>query len=273
MPKPSLALSEPLPAPCTAQPIRSGKSFSNSTPATKVSLVRYVQQVMHLLALRSKKDRSSIYSGQLLMPSLRGGSRAALCAGCGWARRVKVGRAPEEGLPGPGGLPSDLTLIFGASLTLLIKNLSKVRDGNATLRQTCEVIRVCLAHGVPVMLENPISSMMWLAPPLAKLLQHQTCQCITLDQCQFGSRWRKRTRLATWGCGALPRLARLCQGRGGICSRTHKPHIVLSGTSSSGVLWTSLAQAYPTRLCTAVAASFIEASGNLQLQRLRSVGS
>jgi hypothetical protein len=179
----------------------------------------------------------------------------------------------RRGPPGSGWAPIRSNAHIWGIPNLVDKNLSKVRDGNATLRQTCEVIRVCLAHGVPVMLENPISSMMWLAPPLAKLLQHQTCQCITLDQCQFGSRWRKRTRLATWGCGALPRLARLCQGRGGICSRTHKPHIVLSGTSSSGVLWTSLAQAYPTRLCTAVASAFIEASGTLQLQRLRSVGS
>jgi hypothetical protein len=155
MPKPSLALSEPLPAPCTAQPIRSGKSFSNSTPATKVSLVRYVQQVMHLLALRSKKDRSSIYSGQLLMPSLRGGSRAALCADCGWARRVKVGRAPEEGLPGPGGLPSDLTLISGASLTLLIKTCPKSATGTPRYGRRAKSFASALLTASPSCLRTP----------------------------------------------------------------------------------------------------------------------
>eukprot|EP00959_Pyramimonas_sp_CCMP1952_P014360 304036-Pyramimonas_sp.AAC.1 len=64
---------------------------------------------------------------------------------------------------------------------------------------------------------------------------------LVVDQCSFGARWRKRTRLVGWWTPILPRVNRLCHGRG-ICCSTNRPHLVLVGkVPGSSVNWTTLA--------------------------------
>ena len=144
---------------------------------------------------------------------------------------------------------------------LNISNQQKVDTGNTQMKNSAHLIRMCVVSGTPVMLENPVTSLMWSAPPVCALLRLKCCQSTTFDMCGFGTRWKKGTRIAAWNCVSLDSLSRKCSGRKGICSFSHKPHIVLSGScAGSSKLWTSVAQAYPTRLCQSVARILVESA-------------
>ena len=96
-----------------------------------------------------------------------------------------------------------------------------------------------------------MTSRLWVLPPMMKLLKKPQVHVVDVDFCQFGTRWRKSTKLVFGNvqAEALEGLAkRRCHGRG-CCSRTGKPHIVLSGTAPNGKFWTLIAQPYPKQLC------------------------
>jgi hypothetical protein len=115
--------------------------------------------------------------------------------------------------------------------------------------------------------------MAWLFPPIARLLRKSSCYIINLDQCAYGTPWRKATRVATWHCGTHPELAIKCGGRKGICGHSHKHHIVLTGASKvSGVLWTSLAQGYPSQMISTFSKLLVDAANLLQMARLSQIG-
>ena len=138
---------------------------------------------------------------------------------------------------------------------------NKVLLGNIHARNTASIIRICLRHHVPCMLENPLTSMLWKYPALLHLQDHSSFESHTLDQCQFGAPWRKATRIGAWLCRHCTGLDRRCSGSQGTCSRTGKPHIVLSGVSKTHkVLWTSLAQVYPAKLCQTLASVLTQSS-------------
>ena len=44
----------------------------------------------------------------------------------------------------------------------------KLRQGNATMRSTVQIIRACISHQVPAFFENPCHSMIWSAPELKR---------------------------------------------------------------------------------------------------------
>ena len=141
------------------------------------------------------------------------------------------------------------------------KDRHKIKLGNLQARNTAKVIKTCLAHYTPCILENPRTSMLWQAPCISRLSQSLLAQVHCFDMCQYGTRWLKPTKIISWHCGHSLDLSRLCKGRKGICSRTHKHHIVLSGSSNqSGKLWTSIAQEYPSALASALANKLINAS-------------
>ena len=119
--------------------------------------------------------------------------------------------------------------------------------------KTVHIIRTCIKYHVPCMLENPSSSMLWQAHPIMQVLNHDAQKSITCDQCQFGARWRKRTRIASWFCHGVDSLDLRCTGHGGMCSRNGRPHIVLKGQSPSGALWISISQEYPSQLSNVLA--------------------
>ena len=126
---------------------------------------------------------------------------------------------------------------------------------------TSHIIHACIASGTPVALENPATSLLWEAPPIRRLLQSEFAQINVLDQCQFGAKWRKRTKVVCWHCIDTSSLCCLCSGRRGICSRTGKAHIVLSGSCNhSKKLWTSLAQESPKKLSDQIALLLVESA-------------
>ena len=94
-----------------------------------------------------------------------------------------------------------------------------------------------------------------------KILRKHHIVALDLDQCQYGTSWRKSTRLI---CSRIDpcsfsRLTRRCvKDRQGRCSRTHKYHIQLRGTHPSGVPWTSIASAYPKSMARNIAFCLME---------------
>ena len=117
--------------------------------------------------------------------------------------------------------------------------------GNSTFKFTCKVIRLAMKWKVATYLENPAGSLMWHVPELGRLLRAPSAQRIQLHLCQYGAPWRKATCVAAWHSLPLLNLSLRCSGRSGICSRTQKPHVILSGHAPQGPHFTRLAAEYP----------------------------
>ena len=83
----------------------------------------------------------------------------------------------------------------------------------------CTLIRLWLQRNIPGYLENPLSSRLWLAPPVKELLKLDRVHFIKTHMCMHGTQWKKPTGILVWCCKpfTLPR----CSGKGK-CSRTGK---------------------------------------------------
>lgn len=150
------------------------------------------------------------------------------------------------------------------------KDVTKVRIGNLTMKFTAQTIRLAHSHLIPVFLENPVHSMIWLAPPLLRVCDFSNSRSFICDFCQYGARWRKRTRIQVWHGQDHFHLSRTCQGRHGFCSRTHKHHIVLKGQDpKTRQLWTHLAQPYPLKFAFVAAQSLVDAYEHMRSFQLK----
>ena len=136
------------------------------------------------------------------------------------------------------------------------KQIKQVKDGNETLFATVRMIREFDQLKLPLMIENPLSSRLFLTPAVLSLMKQDNVTLVKLHMCQFGSKWKNKPTGIL--CGNMPDhmlkdLERLCACKGNICSRTHKPHLQLTGTAPCGKPWTAVAQVYPRGLCAALA--------------------
>ena len=160
-----------------------------------------------------------------------------------------------------GGGPRDKDHMYGKP-NLSLADAQRVKFGNTTLRFSIKVIRTSDHCGIPTVLENPASSMIWQVSALQRLKGSP----VLLDYCQFGMRWRKRTRFQTWNID--PPENRLCKGHRGICSRTNRPHIILKGYDKvSKQNWTHIAEPYPKRVCSLFADCIVSSIQNLAEHR------
>ena len=144
------------------------------------------------------------------------------------------------------------------------KDRAKVKIGNATLLFCCKVAELCLITGTPRLMENPLTSWMWSAPAVKRLMSHPVAGVSDTHQCQYGVRWKKPARLLHLFISPLlrPALEKRCLGRG-ICSRTNRPHIVLTGKDqNSGCFWTALATSYPKTFADTIADTLAGAMEN-----------
>ena len=133
----------------------------------------------------------------------------------------------------------------------------RVREGNALARFSLRVFDICHRFGIPVGLENPATSRLWLVPQMQRLLDQPNVQLSVTDYCQDGMAWRKRTKVLSTHVD-FRSVPRLCMGKHGFCSRTHHKHVQLSGTCGKGFL-TRVAQPYPRNFCRRVATCFEQA--------------
>lgn len=152
-----------------------------------------------------------------------------------WSR---ARRAPWwSKLPKP--LRQEGEYIMGLS-SLSASDQDKVSRANVMLQRSVQLIRKCLRLGIPGYLENPRNSLVWKTPCMQRLLKHRHVQLIVCDMCQYGTQWRKPTAILVWHC--RPFSLKACSGHGK-CSRTHKPHLQLTGLGGKRFL-TSQAQVY-----------------------------
>lgn len=105
-----------------------------------------------------------------------------------WSKMPSPLRHPTKGIWGLHGLS--------------LHDLRKVRAANHMVRQAASLIRWCLKHNVCGYLENPWTSMIWLTPPLQRLLRLPCVFLIRADMCQYQyhTQWKKPTGLLIWGC-------------------------------------------------------------------------
>ena len=191
-----------------------------------------------------------------------GASVATPCSTFSRARRGK------PAVPDSGRIVRSRSHPWGI-LSLSPKERIAVDLGNATARASIQIIKNLTLHGLPVILENPINSQLFYV--LQNLMRRKDCTCISTDQCQFGARWRKRTRLCCWNIHDPASLARLCTGKKGLCSRSLQHHIVLTGSSPSGVPWSRLAQTYTPPFARAIANALALSADEQYLSNVRSL--
>ena len=134
------------------------------------------------------------------------------------------------------------------------KHLRAVQLGNATMIFSAIIIEQCIRAAIPCLLENPHSSKLFLAEPIAQLRVLSCCQEFVSDYCQYGAQWKKRTRVCGWHCLSEAPVLK-CAGAHGLCSRSGCKHLRLCGHSPQGRSWTAVAQAYPPQMGPAVRSS------------------
>ena len=150
----------------------------------------------------------------------------------------------NDGLgPGPLRTPTSLWGLQNLSRT----NKRKLIEGNNLFHFMLRLIHACIDTNTPFVLENPLTSMLWLMEPWEQLRIKHDFQYTELDFCQYGEVWKKPTRLASYLFDASS-LGRRCTGRNDYCSATHKKHIPLRGRDDFGTFMTLRAQPYPFRL-------------------------
>ena len=151
---------------------------------------------------------------------------------------------------GPPAIRSD---IFPLGLpNLSDADQAKVDKANYLAYRMCCIIRSCHRCGVPWAIENPGYSRLWLLPRIRRLIDHTGSSHVLVDFCQFGERWRKRTRLEFSHCD-FDSLGVRCRPSNYCCNMTGKRHIELTGKTKSGTFLTRIAQAYPLPFCREVA--------------------
>lgn len=122
----------------------------------------------------------------------------------------------------------------------------KVAEGNLFSQWLASVIQDCLDLSILVLVENPWMSYLWDQPEWQEIRRCKQVGFFTTDFCMWGAPWRKRTRFLTNCSLAGEKL--FCQ-----CGAA-RPHIQLKGYSSEHRKpWTKVAEAYPARLCNALA--------------------
>ena len=141
------------------------------------------------------------------------------------------------------------------------KAAARLGVGNATFHFAMRTGLECKRLGIPFVLENPRTSMMWSHPRM-QLFSLTSCEDanVNVDFCQHGTRWRKTTLFRGWcTCQPPQPLLYRCRGRGGLCSKTGLRHISLEGGGPGGKRWTAIAEPYhrllppqPTFGCTAL---------------------
>ncbi len=92
-------------------------------------------------------------------------------------------RARRNDGKGPGPLRDDDQFILGFSSCTPV-DAEKIKIGNQLMYFSARIFRLCLQLQIPVILENPHTSRLWLAPPIKHLLTHRRVESGWTDFCQ-----------------------------------------------------------------------------------------
>ena len=141
-------------------------------------------------------------------------------------------------------------------------------QGNLLSQRASKIIEECVRCGVAGVEENPRGSYLWQQFARPKLLVRPENTVVDLDQCAFGARHRKSTRLFFFGTGTIQRGELRCAAKGKLCAFTGRRHIALRGTDAQGDRDTKSAARYPPRLSEWIVARLEDVSGRAGLSRL-----
>ena len=166
---------------------------------------------------------------------------------CASFSRARRGRPDYSGWPPPlrGDDPAHIWGLKGLSKA----DQDRVSLGNKLVLHSLRYIKLCVKHGVPCFLENPLTSRLWLVPPLQCLIR-RCSTVLTFDHCQYGSPYRKPTKVLCWNIDASGLDCR-CSPCEGLCSYSKQKHVQLSG-SSKGEFRTAWGSPYPLAFAEAV---------------------
>jgi hypothetical protein len=116
----------------------------------------------------------------------------------------------------PEGIPTD-----DPKIRAILNMSNRVNDN------TFKLFEACCRMGIPCSIENPNSSIMWHSKGWKKILAEWPIIEIVVDYCQYGTEFRKRTKICTSANGDdfLREVAKKCPGT----SSTHTHNTVLSG--------------------------------------------
>ena len=129
-----------------------------------------------------------------------------------------------------------------------------VAVGNLLLRFCVRLANVSMLFGVPWTMENPRLSYAWQCGCVKGLLRRRCVFEHDFEYCTYGTRWRKSTKIITFGLDLWRLRDHRCTGR--FCVVTGHKHEQLVGTNSAGIFKTKLAESYPRGLCVDLALSF-----------------
>ena len=126
------------------------------------------------------------------------------------------------------------------------KDRHRVALGNRQARWLVDIIRVCRRLCVPIVVENPASSRLWLY--LGRLLGKPSSDTV-FNHCRYGASFSKPTRLWSWNVD-LSALGLRCSVK--VCVASGKPHVTLSG-SDGRAFRTSCGAENPPAFCGSAA--------------------
>ena len=170
-----------------------------------------------------------------------------------------LSRARRSDGSGPSPLRGDTEKLRWGLPGLKGKDRERVETANRLIKMTLRLCRHCLRIGVPFYLENPLASRLWDFRGIKALAASPFVTASRYDFCQFGTPWRKATKLLCFDNPHIERGARQCKfDRAHICSATGKKHVVLSGVSAHFRHLTSRAVSYPRKFCNAIAKAIRE---------------
>jgi hypothetical protein len=196
----------------------------------------------------SGNDLSTSIARERLETSLRWCSLLGIDLPCNTWTRAR--RAPKHSRMPSALRGNEGSLLWGLS-DLTEADNKKVLVGNACVGLALHLIQLCLPAGIPGYLENPRTSRVWLVPEIIALVQARKAFFVDFDMCQYGTAWKKPTRLLIWGVAQDRVALDTCKQKKGICSRTMQPHEHLTGFRSSGFA-TFAAQVYPSEFVAAL---------------------
>ena len=122
----------------------------------------------------------------------------------------------------------------------------KIKLGNLFARWMIKILRLGIANGLGVWLENPSSSWMFRLPVWRRLLEEEPSLGRWLvDYCRYFKRWRKRTAVFSNTC---------LSGHRTLCRGGHVHQLLRGRCQKERKAWTAVAQSYPKGVAYAIAA-------------------
>ncbi|CAE7557304.1 unnamed protein product [Symbiodinium sp. CCMP2592] len=134
----------------------------------------------------------------------------------------------------------------------------KVELGNLWMRFSVKVVLLCWRLRLCASLENPLTSRLWLCPPVRHLLRRPHVGRWTTHYCAWGKPFKKPTAFLGVHIGLSVLELHKCRGKR-ICDFTQQPHVPLQGRTAAGQWRTKWAEPYPSRLCNVIAKAFYNA--------------